>query len=368
MKIFLSSLIRGFEAERAAAATAVRSLGHEVLRAEDFPAGPDSPRVACLAGVRQADVVVLVLGERYGTPQASGLSATHEEYREARNAKPVLVFIQTAGPVEPSQQEFIREVQGWEKGHFTANFRTEAELQSAVTRAVHEFLLAHEAAPLNESGLAAHGAAVLPDRHQAAGPQLAVVIAPGPLRAVLRPAELEDETLGHRLLTEALTGDFAVLTPTAGTTTTINGDALELAQRDADRRVRLDESGRLLVVRRAVENSRRSTGITSLIEEDVSRMIEQALRFGVRVLDQIDPVNRLSHVAVMVALTGAGCQPWRTRQQQADSPNAASVSLGGHDSARASLTPAVRRRAALAHETHTIAEDLTVRLRRELSR
>jgi hypothetical protein len=31
--------------------------------AEDFGAVPSSPQVACLQGVRQSDIVVLVLGE-----------------------------------------------------------------------------------------------------------------------------------------------------------------------------------------------------------------------------------------------------------------------------------------------------------------
>lgn len=34
-----------------------------------------------------------MLGEAYGMKQASGLSATHEEYREARDTKPVIAFV-----------------------------------------------------------------------------------------------------------------------------------------------------------------------------------------------------------------------------------------------------------------------------------
>lgn len=66
--------------------------------------------------------MILILGSRYGDLQASGLSATHEEYREARDTRPVLVFIQQGVDPEPQQDEFIREVQGWEQGHFTAGF------------------------------------------------------------------------------------------------------------------------------------------------------------------------------------------------------------------------------------------------------
>lgn len=106
MKVFVSSLIRGFEEFRGAAADAVTTLGHTPVRAEEFGASPASAQQACLAGVRDADLIVLILGDRYGYPQASGLSATHEEYREARDNSPVLVFIKSGTDVEPAQAAF----------------------------------------------------------------------------------------------------------------------------------------------------------------------------------------------------------------------------------------------------------------------
>lgn len=345
---------------------AVRALRHEALTAEDFPAGSDSPQTACLAGVRQSDAVVLILGERYGALQASGLSATHEEYREAQDGTYVMAFVQSGVTPEPRQQEFIAEVQAWEKGRFTESFNTTEELYEAVTRGVHEFLLLNESAPVNEVELLDRASALLPDGRRASGALLSVVVSPGPVRSVLRPAELESQELARALQAAALTGDHAVLTTSAGTTVRISGDALELAQADAHRLVRLDESGRVLVERPAVEQTRDMAGLTSMIEEDIREMIALALRFSARVLDRIDPVNRLSHVAVVTTLSGAAYLPLRTRQEQRDSPNSASMGMCGADLVRASLTPAVRRRQALTHQTDTLAEDLLVRLRREV--
>ena len=110
MKIFISSLITGMKTLRAAAKAGVVALGHEPVMAEDFGAVPRSPQVACLDGVRQAAMVVLVLGDRYGAKQASGISATHEEYREAKTRCPVLAFIQEPTSPEPEQAAFIAEV------------------------------------------------------------------------------------------------------------------------------------------------------------------------------------------------------------------------------------------------------------------
>jgi len=95
MRVFISSIIAGYEEYRNAASEAIQSLGHEVVRAEEFAASPTSPQVACLSGVRSADVIVVLLGARYGANQPSGLSATHEEFREAKEDKPVFAFIQS---------------------------------------------------------------------------------------------------------------------------------------------------------------------------------------------------------------------------------------------------------------------------------
>jgi hypothetical protein len=368
VKVFVSSLITGFEPLRGAAAAAITSLGHEVVRAEDFPASGSSPQSACLAGVRASDVVVLILGDRYGFEQASGLSATHEEYREARDSRTVLVFVEQGASPEPRQAEFIQEVQGWEQGHFTAPFTDADDLRDRVTRALHDFTLANEAAPLNEVELVERAQQLVPRGQRSNRAALLVVVAPGPTRAVLRPAELEAVELHRFVLTESLTGDCAVLTAAAGTDQAIRGDALELRQQQAERLVRLDESGRVLVIQPAMEYDRGSAGIPSIIEEDVAGRVERAFRYTARLLDHIDPVNRLTHVAPVVALLGAGYLPWRTRDEQQRSPNQATIGMGARDDAVVLLTPPVRRRPALVHDATNLAEDFTVRLRREIRR
>src|SRR5437867_11552552 len=115
MKIFISSLVSGFEPFREAAKSAVVTLRHEPIMAEDFGSQPNSPQVACLQGVRSADLVILLLGARYGYSQgASGLSPTHEEYLEARDTKPMLVFVEGGIEREPEQARFLSEVQAWQ--------------------------------------------------------------------------------------------------------------------------------------------------------------------------------------------------------------------------------------------------------------
>ncbi|MGH3699659.1 MAG: DUF4062 domain-containing protein [Pseudonocardiaceae bacterium] len=367
MKIFISSVTQGFEACRHAAAAAVETLGHQAIRAEDFGASPDSPQQACLAGVRNADMMILILGSRYGHVQASGLSPTHEEYREARDTRPVLVFIQQDVDPEPQQAEFIREVRGWEQGHFTAEFEDTGGFRDKVIRALHDYVLANEAAPLDEAELASRARALASRERSTGRPDLIVAIAGGPLRTVLRPAELESEDLRRFLLAEALTGADALLTPSLGTNTTISGDALRLIQNQGSGLVALDEAANLLVVQPALENNNSRSGITSLIEDAITERITHAIRFCARVLDHVDPAQRISHIAPVTTLRGAEYLPWRTRAEHERSPNQATMGFGSAEHVVV-LSPPVRRRAALLHDTQRMAEDFTVRLRRKVKR
>ncbi len=106
MKIFISSPISGYESFRDAAAEAVETLGHQVVRAEDFPASARTPQQACLGALRASDLVVVLLGAHYGAEQPSGLSATHEEFRERRETKPVLVLSESHVERDPRQSDF----------------------------------------------------------------------------------------------------------------------------------------------------------------------------------------------------------------------------------------------------------------------
>lgn len=366
MKVFISSLIRGLEALRDAAASGIATLGNRPVRAEDFGAAPDTPQQACLAGVRDADALVLIVTAAYGHVQASGLSATHEEYREARDTRPVLVFIEHGIQPDPQQAAFIREVQGWEHGHFTAEFRDAEDLRDKVIRALHDFVLANETAPLDEVELANRARSLIPTTRATGGTDLLVAVAGGPLRAVLRPAELESEELRRFLLAEALTGADAVLTPSVGTDVSVRGDSIQLIQNHGSGLVALDEAGNLLVVQPALEERDYRSGIASLIEEVINERITRAIRFCARVLDHVDSAQRVSHVVGVAALRGAGHSPWRTRAEHERSPNAATMGFGSGEQVVVALSPPVRRRAALLHDTQRLAEDFTVRLRREV--
>jgi hypothetical protein len=103
-----------------------------------------------------------------------------------------------------------------------------------------------------------------------------------------------------------------------------------------------------------------------LIEEDIRACIERGLLFAGWTLDRIDPVRRLSDVAVVTALLGGSYLGWRTRTEHERSPSSGVVGMGGSEQTVVKLSPARRNRAALTHDVTRMAEDLTVLLRREV--
>lgn len=200
MKVFISSLISGFEPIRLAAREAVTMLGFEPIMAEDFVARPMSPQVACMDGVRQSGAVVLLLGERYGGVQASGLSATHEEYREARERRPVLAFVQDGVSLEPRQAEFLNEVQGWTGGLFRGAFSGPEDLKPKIVQALHALDVQKATAPFDaDEALRRALAAIPPERTSVYEPSttVSVAVAGGPAQQVLRPSEIERTDFGR---------------------------------------------------------------------------------------------------------------------------------------------------------------------------
>lgn len=366
MKVFISSVIAGMEEYRVAAREAAESLGYTVIAAEDFGASPSSPQQVCLAGVRDADVVVLLLGTRYGTlQQGSGLSPTHEEYREARGHRPVLVFVQTGIAREAEEEKLVEEVSGWEGGQYREPFDSPASLRTVVTRALHRWALSQQAGPVNEEELAARAMALLPQRpaYTAGSALLHVVVAGGPAKQVLRPSELDDPAFHAAMQQEALFGQPPVFDRGQGVQASVSGVTLAVGQSNAE--ITVDERGSIRVSRPARDaGAWPAIGISSLIEEDVHDRVAAAIRYAGWLMDHIDRTHGLSRVAIACRLDGVGYFPWRTRAEVAASPNAASMSSPGKESVDS--PPVVLPRAALLMDGATQAEDITVRLRRAI--
>ena len=304
MKIFISSLISGFEPFREATRSAIANLRHEAVMAEEFGAQPNSPQIACLKGVRSADLILLILGESYGSVQGtSGVSPTHEEFLEARDTKPVLAFVQEGVTRDARQAEFVSEVQGWQQGYFRGGFKSPEALKDLVTRAIHDYQLAHATAPLDIDALKQSAIGLLPQQRKGnsgQSPMLTLAVAGGPPQRILRPAELEEQKLVNTLHQRALFSEPRLFDSTKGMESGIEGSALVLEQ-DRGAGIWLDEQGALVLRLPLGEPTKRKrSGFSgfALIQETVVEKLTAGIAYADWVLEQIDPTQRLTHVAL----------------------------------------------------------------------
>lgn len=362
MEVFVSSIIGGMEEFRDAAAAGVRALGHRVIRAEDFGASSGTPQETCLAGIRDADVTVVLIGERYGERQASGKSATHEEYAEARSRHDVLVFIQQGVDREPAADELLEEVRAWAAGVYTASFSTVGELQEAVTRALHQAELSTVAGSVDTEALSQRSRGLHPEERRRGLPTLSVSVVGGPTQQIVRPAALESAALAERIQQEAMFGAHRVLRQNESTEVRVEGDALLFEQPAAS--IRLDETGSVRVLQGLGAGHQ---GLPAIIEEDLVAATSTALVFSAWLLDELDTPRRLRTVAVSIALLDASVSGWMTRDEYGRSPNSMTMHMPGEFMV-VDLNPPTRARASLSQEATQMAEDLMVGLRRVFKR
>jgi hypothetical protein len=367
MKVFISSLISGFEPFRAAAREAALTLRHQPIMAEDFGAKADSPQMACLGGLQSADLVVLIMGARYGYVQgSSGVSPTHEEYLEARDTKPILMYVQEGVERDEQQTKFLSEAQAWQGGQFRAAFMNAEELGRMIVRDLHDYELSHASGPLDARSLGAAAVEMLPSNRrngQGGSPSLSVAMMPGPPRKALRPAQLEDPALTDDIHRQALFGEPRLFDKSKGIKGAVEAGVLVIEQ-ERGARIELGEGGavvlRLPLNRDSVSRDSFSSSF-ALIQEDVERELATAMGYLNWLLERIDPTRRLSHVALAASIDAAEHMGWRTLAEQAASPNSGTMRMG-----RGEGSPALvdLPRAELRLQPQLAVKDLTVSLRR----
>jgi len=119
LKLFISSVQREFEKERA---ELVRYIRHDPLLAtffepfifEEVPANTHSPGKVYLSEVKGSDIYVGLLGSSYGFEDVAGISPTEREYDKAKAERiPRWIFIKDLNGSERHHKEmaFIRKIE-----------------------------------------------------------------------------------------------------------------------------------------------------------------------------------------------------------------------------------------------------------------
>lgn len=101
-QVFLSSTFRDLKDERQAVLDAILKLRHIPAGMEIFPAADSTPWEMIRSIINDSDYYVLIIGGRYGSSEADGISYTEREYALAVELqKPVLAFLHAAPETLP---------------------------------------------------------------------------------------------------------------------------------------------------------------------------------------------------------------------------------------------------------------------------
>lgn len=139
-RVFVSSVMDGFKECRQATRKAVIAAGGDPLLIEDFPSLNVSSRTACLDGVKDSDIFVLVVGDRGGWIAPSGKFVIEEEYEEAKRRKlPILIFVQNVSRDAPSEN-LVERISNYVSGHFRKTFNSSNDLEKIIESSLNPLI------------------------------------------------------------------------------------------------------------------------------------------------------------------------------------------------------------------------------------
>ena len=141
----------------------------------------------------------------------------------------------------------------------------------------------------------------------------------------------------------------------------MSGSALTLTE-EGGCGVRLDEDGSLRITSSVTGAAGRQRGMFAIIDEEIRGGLTSSLTFGSWLLEKIDPIQRITHVAIAVQLTGGEHMPWMTQSEASASNGSYSMGMGIVEKTPVRLMLA---RAVLRLDRTHLVDDLLVLLRRQ---
>ena len=191
------------------------------------------------------------------------------------------------------------------------------------------------------------------------GPLLHLAVVGGPTQTILRPSEIEDQSLVDGVVADLSSAD-GYFSYRRRTEPHLDHGALVIEQENGAA-LRIDEAGALLL---SVPIEEATGHLKPLIEEHVGQAIEKGLTFADKMLEKFDRTQRLTRIVIAADIATSGVFGWRTSSQQAASPNSMQIAMDRSASGPVMLNPPDRTRMALRSERTRMAEDLLALLRR----
>lgn len=338
-RVFVSSVLEGFEEYREAARQSIINIGGEpILVNEDLPSLMSSSRNVCLDAVDSADAFVVIVGERGGWKTPSGRLVIEEEYDRARYKKlPILVFIQDIKR-EPEAQRFTNEISDYIDGLFRVTFRSPVELKAEIEKALKSLLPIFKVKAMDDNLLMQS----LKNPYSVANEaSVRFIIAPERDEEVIDPVVLGSEDfvetifeLGHSKKVRI----FDYLRPKKHW---IDGQSLFIHQFDPSglrketvNEVRLEilESGLMIidsnVTRRVIRRQLHSLLDSCVVaEEDIGAVLNTCFQFTAALFDFIDRFKRHNRFKYNVALVNIGT---RILVKEPKEQSSYSLNMPGH--------------------------------------
>jgi hypothetical protein len=308
--VFISSLARGeMGAIRASAKAAVESLQMRPVMFETAPASREDPRRALLDELGVCDVLMLLLGAEYGEPTERGVSATEDEFNEARGRGiPVIALVQEVTK-SPEQEAFVRRVRGtWSDGRFAPEFRDASDVGFAVVAALNAWRQRattndQHAAALERTRALAVGSGRAGQSHT--GAKARVVVVPIVRRSIMDAVMLGEAGLGDDLGMSVRKSGLVRHDMALKQKLTADGVEFEAADSRGFEQLRF-----LVAVDGAIlaEGAVSGSGMlgSSVIEgPSVRLVVEQSCAFALSAWEQIDRRDDIREVAATVAIPDA---------------------------------------------------------------
>lgn len=312
-RVFISSVIEGFENFREAAAAGVRAGGGTPVMAELFPSQSASPRNACLDGVRSSDAFVILVGQRGGWKTPSGALAVEEELQEARRRTlPILAFLEE-GERDAEATRLARTLSDYVAGGFRTTFSSPEELREKVAAAVQKQASQMQMQTADPSRVVELLQARIDNSHEAA---VRLVVLPERIDELIPPEKIGEQELQDQIYAIAHDPAVRFFDYAFGKTAEVSRDGvLRIAQASDRGRSRkeaalaLSQAGEMtldadVTGRREEENL--GQGMFVLLEEDLSAMLATEFRLAAKVLQLLDPYERLGSVWLGAAVVNPG--------------------------------------------------------------
>lgn len=330
-RVFVSSVINGFEARRQAARKGITAVGGEaILVNEDFHALATSSRNACIDGVDSCDIYLVVIGERGGSRTPSGKLVVEEEYERARFRKmPVLAFVENCSR-DSDAQELVKKLSDYIDGVFRRTFTGTEELRSQIEEALAPLVDQYQK-PSIEPAMIQN---ILNQPYQIQNEtSLRFALVPERDEEVLDVVRLDTDDVRRLLYEIGHAKEVGLFAYEHSKTTNVAIESIVILQKDSERRHRGEQIVRLEVtVGGSITIDTNVTGRIDrgshsmnegfvIVEGDVTSSLRSCFAFADAFFGRVDPYKRHQRFFYNVLLSGLGYRKLVTEYREQNSFN-----------------------------------------------